>query len=206
MSLLAVVKTAKQSLRKAISIKLSKLSQEEVTRQSISVLNTVKDLQKFKDASSVALYMSMPNIEIDTMLLIEHCFEQKKAVFLPSCCDSTGKPTSTMRFLKVTSFEEVLGLKPRGKYQLREPVSGEDAFEIGGLELIVVPGVAFTKEGYRLGHGAGYYDKYLTNYDIKFGSKPFLLGVGLEEQLVDSLPLETHDWTLDQVVFGSMRE
>lgn len=203
MSLLSVVKSAKQSLRKAIASKLCKLSKEEVSKQSLSVFHKLKDLPKFKAARSVALYMSMPNIEIDTMLLIEHCFQQNKTVFLPSCCDSTGKPTSTMRFLKVNSFEEVLRLQPRGKFKLREPISGEDALESDGLDLIVVPGVAFTKEGHRLGHGAGYYDKFLTKYNIKFDSKPYLLGVGLEEQLVDALPLETHDWTLDHVVFGS---
>lgn len=196
------IKAAKQNLRKSIASKLSMLQHSDIVAQSSIVSNKVKQTVEFQNASSVALYMSMPGIEVDTLELIRHCFEQKKHVYLPSCCDNDGKPTTTMRFLKVDSFDQVTNLEPRGKYKLREPETGEDAMNTGSLDIIIVPGVAFTTEGYRLGHGAGYYDRYISSFEEKFKRRPYLVGVGLFEQLVESLPTEHHDWTLDKVHIG----
>lgn len=196
------VKLRKQSLRISITSKLANLNKQEIERQSTLVFQKVKENANFKQAKSVALYMSMPSVEIDTLQLIRHCFDQQKSVFLPSCFTEGGKPTKTMRFLQLNSFEEVMNLEPRGKYNLREPASGEDIMDSGDLDIIIVPGVAFTNEGERLGRGAGFYDRFLTEYLLKFGQKPFLLGVGLKEQLILALPTESHDWTLDQVEIG----
>lgn len=198
----STIKVAKQSLRKAIAAKLSLLSPKDVLAQSSTVSHLVQELAAFKSSQLVALYMSMPGIEIDTLDLIRRCFEQHKTVYLPSCSDEAGKPMKTMRFLKVGSFEEVLALQPRGKYKLREPTEGVDAMLLGSIDLVIVPGVAFTKEGYRLGHGAGYYDRFLSEFQLQFDKKPFLVGVGLADQMVDSLPIEPHDWTLDEVIVG----
>lgn len=86
----------------------------------------------------------------------------------------------------------------------------------GGLDLILLPGVAFTRNGGRLGHGMGYYDKYLEehfkrnphrrsdeqlNLDQKISQKKtILLGLALNEQIVDEVPLEPNDFPLDAVV------
>lgn len=197
------VRAAKQSLRKLISSKLSALSKDQIKLQSHNVLDKVQRNPAFVNARSIALYMSMPNIEIDTLELIRHCFQERKVVYLPACCDENEKPTKIMRFLKVNSIDEVENLHPRGKYKLREPITGEDVMLQGNLDLIIVPGVAFTKEGYRIGHGAGYYDKFISGYHNKFNCRPHLIGVGLIEQQVESLPTESHDWVLDDVVFGN---
>lgn len=195
------VKTAKRALRKAMAAKLSKLSAQEVARQSLLVTQRVSETTPFQKARTVALYMNMPT-EIDTMLLISHCFDQHKTVFLPSCSDESGAHSTTMRFLQVQSFDKVQQLQPRGKYRLREALLGADVMQNGGLDLIIVPGVAFSTEGHRLGHGAGYYDNFISSYQTKFGTRPFLLGIGIAEQRVDDVPTESHDWVLDAVVFG----
>lgn len=86
----------------------------------------------------------------------------------------------------------------------------------GGLDLILLPGVAFTRNGGRLGHGMGYYDKYLDehfnrnphrrsdeqlNLDQKISQKKtILLGLALNEQIVDEVPLEQTDILLDAIV------
>lgn len=69
-----------------------------------------------------------------------------------------------------------------------------------------MPGVAFSQIG-RLGHGMGYYDKYLHNYFNRFPdrakvNKTLLVGLGFQEQIVgnDQLPLEPFDYPLDFVV------
>ena len=98
------------------------------------------------------------------------------------------------------SLEAIHQLKPQGKYQLLEPLTGNDAMETGILDLIIVPGVAFDKNKNRMGHGAGFYDEFITTFHNKFKRKPYLLGVALQEQIVDYIPTEPHDWKLDSII------
>lgn len=66
------------------------------------------------------------------------------------------------------------------------------------LDLVVVPGVAFTRDGARLGRGRGYYDRYLALP----GVRAFCVGVCFAHQLVDALPVEPHDRAMDVVCAG----
>jgi 5-formyltetrahydrofolate cyclo-ligase len=60
--------------------------------------------------------------------------------------------------------------------------------------ILLVPGVAFSRRGQRLGRGRGFYDRYLESF------KGLKIGICFEEQLVDSLPVEPHDISVDAVV------
>lgn len=63
-----------------------------------------------------------------------------------------------------------------------------------------MPGVAFTKEGLRLGHGAGYYDKYLKLLSQHQQVPPKTVAVGFKEQLVDTVPTEETDVKIDMIL------
>lgn len=72
-----------------------------------------------------------------------------------------------------------------------------------GIDLFIVPGVAFTRSGNRLGHGMGYYDKYLTQHAEKYPhKKTTIMALGLNEQIVavEELPMDEHDVRLNYVV------
>ncbi len=77
-----------------------------------------------------------------------------------------------------------------------------------GLDLILMPGVAFDRKGHRLGHGKGHYDKFIATYHDLFSqsspfAKPVLIGLSLSEQLIENesaIPCEAHDVLLDLVV------
>lgn len=198
-------KLAKTGLRKAIKSKILQLGDSEFASQSQNVFKSVIDHQDFRKARSVGLFMSMPRSEVNTNLIIEHCFQKKKSVYLPKCLQSTELKNS-MTFLKLNNFSDVMELQPSGKYNLREPSTGVDVMDCGDLDLIIVPGVAFTPAGHRLGHGAGYYDRFLEKYKAKFHRVPYLMGVCLSQQLVNDLPTEQHDWVMDHVVLGDSSE
>lgn len=78
-----------------------------------------------------------------------------------------------------------------GQWGIREPVG--DPIDPSLIDLVLVPGVAFTSAGHRLGHGKAYYDRFLPT------TRAFTVGVGFHEQLVDELPVEAHDVVLDLV-------
>lgn len=71
----------------------------------------------------------------------------------------------------------------------------------------MLPGVAFTKSGARLGHGKGFYDSFISKHlrwsREKGLNRPSLIAVALKEQIIDELPLEEHDQALDGVVTGN---
>lgn len=70
--------------------------------------------------------------------------------------------------------------------------------------MILIPGVAFNTNGERLGHGMGYYDKYLQEYFRKFPNdnqhQTHLIGLAFREQIVDNLPTEQSDFKLDIIL------
>lgn len=183
----------KQALRKLVKEQLKSAAEGNVQL----TIASLKSIPSFANAAKVALFMSMPKGEVQTMPIIKYCFDQGKEVYLPRCHYT---PHNWMQFLRVNSYEDVLALTPHGKYKLLEPLEGEDILDIGGLDVVVMPGVAFSPKLQRIGHGAGFYDRWISSYHEKYSTTPHLIGIGLKEQLVEHIPTEHHDWHLDAVV------
>lgn len=68
----------------------------------------------------------------------------------------------------------------------------------GPFDIIFLPGLAFDRCGHRLGRGQGYYDRYLSGLDPSH-ARPILIGLCLDEQLFESVPIEGHDVVMDYV-------
>ncbi|MDB6153892.1 MAG: 5,10-methenyltetrahydrofolate synthetase [Chthoniobacteraceae bacterium] len=83
------------------------------------------------------------------------------------------------------------------RWKLREPLfDSAHAVALEEIDLILVPGVAFTRSGARLGRGGGYYDRLLGNPAVR----ALRIGVCFEVQIVESLPSEPHDIGVDRVL------
>ncbi|MGN0006626.1 MAG: 5-formyltetrahydrofolate cyclo-ligase [Alistipes sp.] len=82
-----------------------------------------------------------------------------------------------------------------GAFGIEEPAEGETV-PPADIDLMIVPGVAFTREGARLGRGRGYYDRYRA----RKGFRAFCIGVCFAEQIVGHIPTEPHDKAVDEVV------
>lgn len=196
------VKMSKQALRSTLKKTLAALPPLAIAAQLALVARHVAALPEYAAARRIALYMSM-DAEAQTAPVIHQAFADGKRVFLPRCepAAAPGRKRNHLRMLEVPLEAAVLQLQPQGKYQLREPLSGAEGLD-EGLDLIVVPGVAFLAAKARLGHGAGFYDEFFLVYQARHGRLPFLVGVGLEPQLVDNVPTEAHDVPLDAVIVG----
>ena len=83
-----------------------------------------------------------------------------------------------------------------GAYGINEPQRGL-LVKASEIDAIVVPGVAFTKDGARMGRGKGFYDKYLSQSDFS----ALKIGVCYREQLVSKIPTELHDVSMDVVIY-----
>lgn len=69
------------------------------------------------------------------------------------------------------------------------------------MDLIILPGVAFTIDGKRLGHGKGYYDTYQSSFSQQHQTRPKTIGIAFKEQILPDIPTDEHDVKLDLVLF-----
>jgi 5-formyltetrahydrofolate cyclo-ligase len=181
---------AKKALRKEIKSRLSSLSEHEIATQSEQAQKVILNLDQYKQAKSLSIYLSMPAAEAQTDLLVRDALRAGKQVFVPFLYTPTqdvaiggGKPKKVMDLLRLNSESEYDGLSKDawGIPSLsadsvgdRENAMGDKGLTLvgdrvsdgndGGLDLVVVPAVAFDTHLDRLGHGAGFYDAFLTRF------------------------------------------
>lgn len=132
---------------------------------------------------SVGLYAAMAG-EIDVDGLVDPLLAAGLVVAYPHVIDKT-----VMVFRAV----EAPPKRPRGTLSIREPAG--DRPVVDDLDLAVVPGLAFDRQGGRVGHGAGYYDRWLAQRP-----QTFTIGVCPEQLLVDRIPVRPHDVSMAAVV------
>lgn len=90
------------------------------------------------------------NQEVDTKRIIEYLWSIDKNVYVPKC-----KMDGVMTFHQINSWEDVA----IGKYGILEPISNQNSYD--EIDVMMIPLIAFNQEGYRLGMGGGYYDRYI---------------------------------------------
>ncbi|KAI1691607.1 5-formyltetrahydrofolate cyclo-ligase family domain-containing protein [Ditylenchus destructor] len=88
---------------------------------------------------------------------------------------------------------------------IRQPhpdASAPELFDLedARLDLVILPGMAFTTCGRRLGHGKGFYDRFLHRYESVYGVRPKTVALALKSQIVDYVPVEEHDVNLSHVL------
>jgi 5-formyltetrahydrofolate cyclo-ligase len=151
--------------------------------RSVELWSRVAALPEYRAASTVMAFKGFKS-EPDTDGLFARVAADGKRLLLPriddgriSVCDGDG-PMTTSR----------IGVaEPQGP-----------ALRLDVVEFVIVPGLAFTPEGDRLGYGAGFYDRFLK--ELALGGQVPNAGVCFDEQIVPDLPVEAHDVRVQQVV------
>ncbi|XP_053318488.1 5-formyltetrahydrofolate cyclo-ligase isoform X2 [Spea bombifrons] len=136
--------------------------------------------------------------EIQTGDILNDIFQQGKACFIPRYLPRSNH----MDMVRLRSKEEIQQL-PVTSWNIRQPgdTDGrEDALSTGGLDLVLVPGLGFDKEGNRLGRGKGYYDTFFERYRSQLDSKPYTVALSFQEQVCDSIPVTEHDIAIDEIL------
>ena len=143
----------KNELRKTVLAQLT--SQEPETKAKLDqyLLEQLIALPAYKEAKVIATYLAFPH-EYDTSLLIKQALKDGKRLLIP-------KTYKQGRMIFVDYDPEKLIATSFG---LMEPAS-DLAVDKSEIDLIHVPGVVFNAEGYRIGYGAGYYDRYLSDFE-----------------------------------------
>ena len=151
--------------------------------QSVAVFNRLLLLPCFRQAQSVLFYYSMPS-ELPTRPFI-HSLIGGKDIYLPRVHGDS---------LQVVRFNGSFTRHPR--YNLLEP-SGEAIADLSPIRVVIVPGMAFDRKCQRMGHGGGYYDRFLPHISA------VKIGICFECQLFPEIPVCEHDVPMDYVVTPS---
>lgn len=202
---------AKKLLRRQMRKTLAAVSAESIARQSAEILSKVLLLHEYQAAKNVSVFISKEgSAEIDTTPLISAILQSNKRCFVPICSTETR-----MNMVRVYSMEDLNSL-PLNTMGIREPISAEgrdtikldnDDNEEFALDLIIMPGFAFDKNGWRLGYGRGYYDRFLQrceSYNKNHGRpRTRAIAVALREQVIDGdIPRDEFDVKPDQLILS----
>jgi 5-formyltetrahydrofolate cyclo-ligase len=181
------IKEEKRAFRKALRRRIAALTEKELEKSDAGIYNNLSSLPELLEAETVFLYCSTGH-EVDTRRLIAFLLDRGQTVALP-----VSLPDGEMYFAEYRP-----GRLQEGRF-FGIPEPGKDARRLepedGGL--IVVPALCFDREGYRMGQGGGYYDRYLSARDL------FSVGVGRDMLLCDRVIREEHDRPVDCLVTES---
>lgn len=176
----------KKEIRRAVLGRLKELPGDEHRERGLLAAGRLISDRRFADAGVIGITVSRYP-ELDTEPIIRAAWSAGKRVAVPRC--SPGD--RSMQFRELSSFDDLETVY----MDLREPVESRTR-PVGKeeLDLIVVPGVVFSEEGFRIGFGGGYYDRFLAG----FGGET--VSIALEEQMSGGLPVEPHDIPVNAVM------
>ncbi len=170
----------KEDIRIRIKAQKALLSPAEKAAAASAAFALLEQTASFMMSDKILMYHSLPD-EISTIDFLDR-WSRTKHFFLPRVngvnLDILPFDRSTLRL---------------GSFQIEEP-QGDDTVDVGDIEMIIVPGVAYDRKGNRVGRGKGYYDRLLS------GSKALKVGVAYDFQMVDEIDAEPHDVKVDLVI------
>ncbi len=144
--------------------------------------------ETFVNSKQIFIYLSYKN-EIDTYEIIKRSFELNKKVGVPK----TIFKDRQMDFVHLKSFNDIEKI-PLNKMGIKEPLEGDVLIPTEDT-IVIVPGVAFTLKGERLGYGGGFYDRYLSKYGVK--NKIVLC---YDYQILNCIPIDENDILVSKII------
>ena len=182
-----IEKMDKAQMRRELMDCLLAISPEQRNEKSRKACRNLLSTSHFQEASTVMMFVSLPH-EVDTSEVILHAWQLGKIVAVPKI----SWQQRHMIAVQINSLETGFSTSASG---LRNPMSGVPV-PFGEIDLVVTPLLGVDKEGHRLGRGGAYYDRFFANPELKAAK----CGFGFAEQLLDSIPTDNHDESVDMLV------
>lgn len=169
----------KEELRSEMRKKLYSQSREEIKVKSQKIMAKLLNVKQFKKAKTVGTYIAKP-YEVDTNFTLRHMLEEKEF--------SVPVMNGEIKFVELNSFDKLV----RGNFDVFEPKKREFIHYIP--KVIILPGIAFDKKRNRLGHGKGFYDRFLKE------KQTYKIAIAFDFQIVNNIPSQPHDVGVDIIV------
>lgn len=169
----------KKELRNFYRTKRKNISQKKYKDNKI--FDKVQSLNEMDKYNTVLIYVSTSE-EVDTINMIKYFLKTKK-VGVPKVIDNE------IVFCYIESLDEL----EKGYFGILEPINDNYIKDFSNC-IIIVPGICFSKDGYRIGYGGGFYDRFFKNHSI------FSIGLCYRECLIESFNIDETDKSVDVVI------
>ena len=179
----------KQEIRQEILTFRNQMELSEVTDRSRQIIQQVVRTPEYEEAEHVLLYADYRH-EVMTKELFDDAILKKKKVYFPQTCAAN----CSMEFYQVVSVKQL----EKGYKGILEPKAEKSAkycFHQEEDTLMILPGVAFGTDGYRIGYGKGYYDRYLQDK-----RQITLMALAFAGQIVEPFEHGQYDVRMDKIV------
>ena len=179
----------KGELRTTVLRRLKQQREDDRRRRSQAIARKVFRLTAFRRAATVCCYVALP-YEVQTWWMIEEMLKRGKRVVVPVAQPRTKR-------LRLSEVRDPATELARGAFGVWEPRPHVlRPVPLRHVDLVIVPGLAFDRRGHRLGHGHGYFDRFLGRIPARIPT----VGLAFSFQLLDRLPTAPHDRAVQTVL------
>ena len=177
----------KAQLRQQIKSTITQTPEEARAEMSRAACRNLLELDEYKRAAVVMCFLSLPH-EVDTTPIILHAWQHDKTVAVPK----VSWQQRHMIPVEISSLETGI---TTGSAGLKNPTTGVP-MPLEEIDLVITPGIAFTKDGDRLGRGGAYYDRFFISKSLN----AVKCGIAFGTQIVETIPTDEHDQLVDLIV------
>lgn len=176
----------KKQFRSTMIKQLQSINKPLYEHMSYQIASQLYNDAAFISASHVGITISkFP--EVDTYQIIRTAWQLDKKVSVPKCIPATRQ----MIFRELEQFNQLESVYSNLFEPIIEKTKQTDTEQI---DLLLVPGLAFSPKGYRLGFGGGYYDRFLQHYSGQ------TISLGFSMQIQQQIPIENHDLAVQKII------
>ena len=177
-------------MRSIVLDQRNKFSLDQIQLSSDAIVNTLINFPVLNKSNLILSYIPYGK-EVDILRLNQWILDHGKGLCLPRVLNDTD-----MEAVQVESLNKGFA---KSRFGILEPAKESEPVDIRKINLILVPGLAFDWNGNRLGHGKGYYDRFLE----RCGKNTHTIGIAFRFQVFDSIPFDPHDKRMDEIVTES---
>jgi len=176
----------KNLIREEIKEKRRSISEINRERKSHQIFDKFISLPELKEVTNLLVYISHTE-EVVTHFMVKRLLQSDITLYTPKV------EGDTLIACRLDHWEDL----EFGAFGILEPKEVIEIKHPSEFDIIMVPGVAFSKKGDRMGQGKGFYDRYLKE------STAVKVGLAYDEQILDELPTEEHDVPMDIIITDS---
>lgn len=187
----------KQEIRKRMKEKRDAIPEEIRRKRDLVILDRLMSTEWFSDTTNFLMHAAIQSESASVYGFGYMAWNERKHLFYPKVNGDK------MDFYHIDAPNEL----KEGVFSIREPdierwnlLQYEKSCYADEKAVMLVPGIAFSRDGYRIGYGRGYYDRYLAARQ-----NLYTVGVAYQEQLLDKIPAEAHDFRLDEIITDEER-
>ena len=181
----------KKILRKEILTKRNNIDVVEKEEIDKKILNKFYESKYYRESKNIFIYISYDS-EINTKEIINKSLIDNKKIYVPR----TEFKTRLMDAVEIRSLDDLI----ESEYGILEPSIYEPHIEPNELDLIVVPGVGFDRNGGRMGYGAGFYDRYFKKISKDKMKKIVKLALAYDFQILEDVPMNEQDVPVNYII------